>query len=156
LGGPSGIGRRASGVRRLRVAFGLAGALLAGACASPRISGGTAGLQPSPHPYDVDLPVPVGFRLVDQPGENPSSRSSRHLRHRYVGRADKCGVREFYRQQMPLVRWSALSDRQQDGRYTMRFKRGDESCTIEIRDSASRFFPRVTVDALISPWEQSD
>ena len=108
-------------------------------------------LLPSPHPYEVDIPVPEGFRLAEQSSEDWSSGSLRYLRHRYVGRADKYELRRFYRQQMPLVKWTTLSDGQISGRYTMRFVRGTESCTIAIDGGASTLSSKVVIDVMIAP-----
>ncbi len=90
--------------------------------------------------------MPVGFRLVDRSSEDWSlarqlaGRCVRYVRHRYVGVADKTAVRRFYREQMPLVKWTAISEGNVHGRITwqatllVRFKRGSESCTITIED----------------------
>ena len=95
--------------------------------------------------------MPTGFRLVDQASEDFSSGPVRYVRHRYLGRADKYAVREFYRKQMPLVRWTAISDSNVNGRITMRFQRQDESCTVTIEDETSGFARRVAVQVMIAP-----
>lgn len=112
---------------------------------------GNASLVSSAHPYEPGIPVPVGFRLVDQASEDFSSGPVRYVRHRYLGRADKYAVREFYRKQMPLVRWTAISDSNVNGRITMRFQRQDESCTVTIEDETSGFARRVAVQVMIAP-----
>ena len=123
---------------------------LAAGCSAPHAKPQGAALAPSPQPYDADIPVPEGFRLVENSCEDWAAGPIRYLRHRYRGRADKLAVRRFYRDQMPLVRWAAAGDGGVHGRYTMRFERGTESCTITI-DEAHGPFGRVTVDVLVTP-----
>lgn len=125
-------------------------------CAGPIPIGPDATLAASPRPYEPDLPVPVGFRLVDRSSEDWSGGATRYLRHRYGGRADKYAVRRFYQEQMPLVRWTKISDGNVDGRITMRFRRGAESCTVTIDDKAGGWSHRVAVDILITPSAPTD
>lgn len=121
-----------------------------GGCAGPAGGAGKA-LSASATPYEPDIPVPRGFELLDRSSEDWCSGAIRYVRHCYAGRADKYAVRKFYRRQMPLVRWSAVADGQLHGRYTMQFRRGNESCTIVISDRGLRWFPRVAVDVIIGP-----
>lgn len=106
---------------------------------------------PSSHPYHADIPLPAGFALVDQSSEDWSSGPLRYLRHRYQGRGDKHAVREFYRQQMPLVRWAPVQESSMYGRCRMLFARGLESCAVTIEQPGSRRSRAVTVDVLITP-----
>ncbi len=120
-------------------------------CAGPRLAARNDALTPSAHPYEPDIPVPVGFRLADRAIEDWSSGQVRYVRHRYLGRADKYAVRKFYREQMPLVRWTVISDGNVHGLITMRFQRGAESCTVTIEDEAAGLTRRVAVEVLIAP-----
>ena len=114
-----------------------------------------ARLVVSARPYVKDIPVPAGFTLVEQSSEDWAMASLRYLRHRYAGSADKAALRDFYRVQMPLVRWSPTSDGSVHGRYTMRFTRGTETCTVEIHSGTGRSSRRVVVDILIAPATSS-
>ncbi len=140
--------------RGLRYALWISAALGLGGCAGPGRDAGVVELASCPRPYESDIPLPQGFELVDGSSEDWSSGPIRYLRHRYVGRADKYAVRKFYRGQMPLVKWTALAESQVHGRYRLRFKRGNESCTIVITDAGSRLFPRAAVDVIIGPMTQ--
>jgi hypothetical protein len=108
-------------------------------------------LLPAVSPYDPGIPVPVGFRLIDESSEDWSSGPTRYLRHRYRGSADKRAVRAFYREQMPLVRWTPINDGNVQGRITMRFQRGQESCTITIEAGRRGLSRHAVVEVLISP-----
>ena len=120
-------------------------------CAASRPDTAVLELVPSPNPYVEDIPIPVGFRMVDSSSEDWVSADIRYLRHRYTGKADKVSARVFYREQMPLVRWTPISDAQIHGRYTMRFERERETCTIEIHNGRRVGRHKILVDVLITP-----
>lgn len=124
---------------------------VAAGCAAPVDADHAVKLVPVASPYDPGIPVPVGFRLIDESSEDWSSGPTRYLRHRYRGRADKRAVRAFYREQMPLVRWTPISDGNVQGRITMRFQRGQESCTIIVEAGRWGLFRDAVVEVLISP-----
>ena len=108
-------------------------------------------LLASSRPYERDIPVPTGFKLVDEASEDRSTGVSRlYLRHLYRGQADKHAVRSFYREQMPLARWGKVSDGNVAGRITLRFEKGNESCTIEIREVAGRMTSHTEIQVLVS------
>ncbi|MCH7705214.1 MAG: hypothetical protein IIB61_08880 [Planctomycetes bacterium] len=121
------------------------------ACApgpNPRLA---APLVPADRPYVRDLPLPRGFRLVDQSSEDWSGGALRYVRHQYRGGADRHGVRAFYADQMPLARWTPISDRQADGTIVMRFQKNQEACTITIEDKGAGRSRECTVTAVIVP-----
>ena len=120
-------------------------------CAGTQETGWKRSLAASPRPYEPDIPLPQGFRLVDQSSEDWAAGPIRFVRHRYSGRADKHAVRRFYIEQMPLVRWTAVSKGSMDGCHTLRFRRQDESCTVTIADGPGRRFGQVRVEVLITP-----
>ncbi len=120
-------------------------------CVAARGTAHSDTLLPAANPYDADVPVPAGFRLVDEASEDWSNGSARYLRHRYRGRADKSAVRTFYREQMPLVRWTPISDGNVHGSVTMRFQRDGESCTITIEQERYGLTRYAAVDVLIVP-----
>ena len=92
-------------------------------------------LAPMARPPETDIPVPAGFAFVESASEDRSTGTSRlYLRHLYAGAAHKLNVRNFYREQMPRTRWVKVSDGSVKGEYTMRFEKGNEACTVLIRD----------------------
>ncbi len=134
----------------------MAAALLTGCCASLGCHQGGSGSQEvrliaSSRPYEADVPIPAGFKLVDEASEDRSTGVKRlYVRHLYRGQANKHAVRNFYREQMPLTRWVKVSDGNVGGHMTLRFEKGEESCTIEIRPVPGRWKPSVEVQVLIS------
>ena len=132
----------------------LLGACALGGCAT---GGGTpqVRLVPDPRPVEPDIPLPLGFRLVDQASEDHRSAGSQrlYLRHEYAGKADKHAIRTFYREQMPLARWRLLSDANVKGDFSMRFEKGSESCTIQITDRDKVFSKAATVRVVVAHEE---
>jgi hypothetical protein len=108
-------------------------------------------LVPSTRAFEPDIPIPAGFELVDGASEDRSTGTSRlYLRHLYMGKADKYAVRNFYREQMPLARWIKVSEGNVRGVCSFRFEKGNESCTLEIRDTERRFSRRTQIQVLVS------
>jgi hypothetical protein len=86
-------------------------------------------------PIEPDVPIPQGFRLIERAGEDRFTGTQRlYLRHMYCGNAGKRAVRGFYREHMPLSRWTLVSDGDIKGHLQLRFEKGAESCTIAIMD----------------------
>ena len=100
---------------------------------------------------EPDIPLPIGFRLVDRASEDHRSAGFRrlYLRHEYAGKADKHAIRSFYREQMPLARWRLLSDANVKGDFSMRFEKGTESCTIQITDRNTVFSKAASIRVLV-------
>lgn len=112
---------------------------------------GWARLVAHPRPVEPDIPLPVGFRLVDRASEDHRSAGFQrlYLRHEYEGKADKHAIRSFYREQMPLARWRLLSDANVKGDFSMRFEKGTESCTIQITDRTTVFSKTASIRVLV-------
>ncbi len=127
------------------------GALGAAALNSHGCAATRGELRPSVKPATADIPLPSGFRLREQSSEDWASGPVRYLRHRYEGRADQAAVREFYRREMPLLRWTAIEDGSINGRVRMRFERERETCTVTMEDSRGVIGSRVVVEATITP-----
>ncbi len=125
-------------------------------------------LESNPHlrlvagrPLEPDVPIPAGFVMVDQASEDRSTGSSRlYLRHVYEGRADKYAIRNFYRQEMPLSRWTRVSDGNIKGVINMRFEKGSrfengsESCTVTISDGSKTYNSGVLIQVVIAREER--
>ncbi len=73
--------------------------------------------------------------------------SERETTHEYIGWATRDSLRDFYRSEMPLVRWRALDDEVANDRYLLLFDRGDETCRISIRSAGVFSFGKAIVVA---------
>ena len=124
-------------------------------CASSGSGKHDVRLIASAKPYEPDIPMPAGFRLVDSASEDRSTGVSRlYLRHLYTGQADKYAVRNFYREQMPLARWTMVSAGNIRGVCTLRFEKGNESCDVDIRDAGQGLGRHTEIQVLVSQQQR--
>lgn len=85
--------------------------------------------------YEADVPLPGGFKKIEQGSEDMSTGQQRlYLRHSYKGKGEPYTVRDFYLQQMPTFGWAKTSSGSIHGNYTLRFSKGDEACTVLVTD----------------------
>ena len=84
-----------------------------------------------------DVPVPVGFQLVDNESfafQNPLMRVGLL---KYLGRPPGDQVVEFYREQMPLHQWSLLNLLEYEARI-LNFDKTEETCIVTIGKRGDR------------------
>ena len=93
--------------------------------------------QPDP-PFD-DLPVPVGFKMVESISRSYESGGARFIDHTYQGRAGKFRVEQFCREQMALEDWKIRSAQMVRGALLIRCEKGNETCDVRITDGAGLF-----------------
>ena len=106
-------------------------------------------------PFEPDIPVPAGFVLVEKASEDRSTGTSRlYLRHLYEGEGDKYAARNFYREYMPLVRWTKVSDGNIKGSFNMRFEKGNESCTVTVTDEKKIFSTYTRIQVVVAREER--
>ncbi len=76
----------------------------------------------------------------------------RFAQQEYSGSADPFAVREFYKEQMPLVGWREVSSQNIKGRLTMRFESATEECTMSIEPAG--WFNRCTIEVVVQPFNR--
>jgi len=81
-----------------------------------------------------DLPVPIGFYLDEGKSRNFSAAGARYIDHAYKGSADKFAVGRFYKRQMPISRWTMVTDMFVQGDIVLDFEKDTERCRISISD----------------------
>ena len=81
-----------------------------------------------------DLPVPIGFYLDEGKSRNFTAAGARYIDHAYSGRADKFAVGRFYKRQMPIRRWTLVTDMFVQGDIMLDFEKDTERCRIRISD----------------------
>ncbi len=133
--------RQLAGVLILAVA-GLAGCEGGGpSLAGPLVGdndGGSAkvrsevGLVPRARPPIPDLPVPVGFKLVESVSRDYESDNLRFVDHTYRGDAALVQVKRFVNEQMPRKGWTLETSQFVRGVHTLRFRKGEELAVAEI------------------------
>jgi hypothetical protein len=115
-------------------------------------------LTPKYKPNIPDVPVPAGFSLCESRSRNYDTGVARFVDHLYKGSDDKWDVARFYREQMPVSRWTYVTDVFAQGTYTLEFEKGSERCVVNVR-KGSWFWPwhrtyievRVTTVGRITP-----
>jgi hypothetical protein len=112
---------------------------------TPR-SVGRPGLVPMARPPIPDLPVPIGFKLVESISRSYESAGARLIDHTYEGRETKYDVDRFYRKQMPLKGWTMRSTQMVRGEHLLRFVKDTELCEVRItsRDAFGGQRTRIT------------
>lgn len=107
----------------------LAGTLLSG-CAKEPVT--PTILQASNAPFVQDLPVPVGFKLMERMSEDRSVPGKRSVKHVYQGKERPMAVNNFYRHYMPQANWELLEQRLDKGVYSLKYRKGPELCDLRI------------------------
>jgi len=115
-------------------------------------------LRAQAKPKIPDVPVPVSFSLDESRSRNYDTGVARFVDHLYKGSKDKWEVARFYRNQMPVSRWTYVTDVFAQGVYTLEFEKGSERCVINIRKGSFIWYwhrtyieVRVTTVGRISP-----
>ena len=103
-------------------------------------SGGSAGPIPEVvamnRPPIADMPVPIGFGLNEGKSRNFSAAGARYVDHVYKGSADKFAVGRFYKRQMPINRWTLVTDMFVQGDIMLDFEKDTERCRITVTDGS--------------------
>jgi len=81
-----------------------------------------------------DLPVPIGFYLDEDKSRNFTAAGARYVDHAFKGRADKFAVGRFYKRQMPISRWTLVTDMFVQGDIVLDFEKDTERCRINVSD----------------------
>jgi hypothetical protein len=104
------------------------------------LSGGSGTVGPIPElvamarPPISDLPIPIGFDLKEGKSRNFSAAGARYVDHVYKGSADKFAVGRFYKRQMPINRWTLVTDMFVQGDIMLDFEKETERCRITVTD----------------------
>ncbi len=103
----------------------------------------------------ADLPVPMGFRIMEDESEDAyTGRRRLYLRHVYAGSGEPFAVRNFYRDRMPQYKWQLVNAVFAAGTHSMVFQKGQESCTVAISRSKSGWKSGIRVQIIIMPEER--
>lgn len=84
------------------------------------------------YPWIPDVPVPIGFDLDESRSRDFMAAGARYVDHLYKGRADKWAVARFYKRQMPIHRWTFVTDIFAQGDIRLDFEKETERCQVVI------------------------
>jgi len=91
-----------------------------------------------------DVPVPSGFKLVDNESFTFQNDNMRVGLLKYTGRPDANVVVNFYKEQMPMYNWDMLNVIEY-GQKIMNFQRADQTCIITIQPLSTRTLIAIAV-----------
>ena len=100
----------------------------------PGVPGAVPELVGLARPPIADLPVPLGFSLRESKSRNFTAAGARYIDHVYNGSADKFAVARFYKRQMPISRWTMVTDMFVQGDIMLDFEKDTERCRVTITD----------------------
>lgn len=136
-------------------------ALGTGGCNSSLGRSETAGPSASPrqHPTLEGIPLPNGFRLVDDRSVGVSSGRLRVAKFEFIGDTDRSTLSRFYKEYMPSGGWTLRKEDFDRGIYDLRFESSTEECTVRLRPEKNRTaivihvipLPRGTAEREVSP-----
>jgi hypothetical protein len=82
------------------------------------------------NPPIPDLPIPLGFDLDESHSRSFSAAGARYIDHVYKGREDRFAVARFYKRQMPVNRWTLVTDMYIQGDIMLDFEKESERCRV--------------------------
>lgn len=84
-----------------------------------------------------DVPVPAGFRIIDNESFTFQNDQMRVGLLKYGGMPNANKAVEFYKEQMPLYNWDLINVIEY-GQRVMNFERADQTCIITIQPLSTR------------------
>ena len=104
-----------------------------------------AGLIPQSRPLIADLPMPIGFKLVEATSQSIQSPGGRLIDQTYKGRDDRVEVERFYLRQMPIAGWTWRESTMIEGVQTLRFDKDAHRCVLSISRASRPLRDAITV-----------
>lgn len=141
--------RQASWRRRFALAACAAVGLSGAACSN---SNRPISPMPMQHPMLEHVPLPSGFRLVDDKSRATSTGEARWAQCVFSGRADRAEVYQFFEANMPAGGWKLREKHLLDGGvYELHYESQQERCDVRIwQDSWGKAFIEVDLRRLTS------
>jgi hypothetical protein len=90
------------------------------------------------HPTLDDIPVPTGFRLVDDHSVSRIDGHFRVVRFEFIGDMERASLNRFYKEYMAAGGWTLRQERFDRGIYDMRFESDAEECLIRLKPENKR------------------
>jgi hypothetical protein len=118
-------------------------------CTSCKSGAGTAVQGPTPavvHTMLEGIPLPTGFRLVDQRSFVVHADGGRHANCEFRGDADPSSVEQFYNERMPQAGFALLQRRFDRGECVLDFASATEIATVRIRGGRFKTTLVITVN----------
>jgi hypothetical protein len=132
-------------------------AILAAGCESGganRSAGGAA--TPVQHVSLEGIPVPSGFKLVDDRSVGVSSGSLRVAKLEFIGDLDRTAGARFYKDYMPSGGWTLREEDLDRGVYSLRFESPREQCIVRLWSENRRTMIAIRLTPLAAGPEPRD
>lgn len=92
-------------------------------------------LIPQSHPPVQDVPVPVGFKIVESKSNAYQTGNVRYVSHYYRGRKGKDVVADFFWEQMAETKWRREGIWKTRGVWRLHFSKGNERADVTIDEN---------------------
>jgi len=135
--------------------IGVAGGLMSVCVGLGCASTGPKPLQVNPQVFVTDVPIPKGFQMEDDRSTDMISGPHRSVWHEYKGRANLVSVRNFFRDQMPLARWTLVADQNAKGDFTLLFEKDNETCIVFFKSMGGLSYYHTMIRVTISRIDRS-
>lgn len=101
------------------------------------------------NPMLDDVPLPSGFRLVDDRSVGSTSGKVRIGKYEYSGGLERSEVARFYKEIMPSAGWSLKNESFHHGVSELYFESNAENCVIRVRPESRKTLLVVDVRPLV-------
>lgn len=101
------------------------------------------------NPMLDDVPLPSGFRLVDDRSVGSTSGKVRIGKYEYAGGTDRTEVARFYKEIMPSAGWALKNESFDRGTSELYFESNAESCVIKVKRETRKTLVVVDVRPLV-------
>ena len=102
----------------------------------------------------ADVPVPLGARFKAGSSRSYETGSLRRVDYNYGVWAKKSLIRRFYQDNMPMHGWKLINSIRGEHRYSMNYKKGQESCRVNIGPTNWCF--QTLIEIIIEPVSDFD
>lgn len=144
------------GVQLMGLGLGVLGILAAG-CESGGANRSTGGgATPVQHVSLEGIPVPSGFRLVDDRSVGMSSGPLRVAKLEFIGDLERTAGARFYKEYMPSGGWTLREEDFDRGVYSLRFESSKEQCIVRLWSENKRTIIAIRLTPLSAGQESRD
>jgi hypothetical protein len=143
-------------VRLAGAALGALGMLAAGCESSGAHRDAGGGATPVQHVSLEGIPVPSGFRLVDDRSVGVSSGPLRVAKLEFIGDLDRTAGARFYKEYMPSGGWTLREEDFDRGVYSLRFESSREQCIVRLWMEKNRTIIAIRLTPISAGHEPRD
>jgi len=95
-------------------------------------------VSPMQHPVLEGIPLPAGFRIVDERSMARKAGATRIGQCEFIGGAMPDDVARFYEKYLPAAKFTLKEKGFNNGEYALRFESDNEVCNIRVRPAKGK------------------